>query len=115
VKFDGFVFEPAVFGKDREFISTATAPLKVVQADDGIYHEPFHLIHRKLAVTVGSLNGCAEFLCVFGFVHIFGLVSVSLAIANAGLLHAPPGAQVFFIGAVNYFTPRCMGESQPEP
>jgi hypothetical protein len=46
--------------------------------------------------------------CKFDFdgvncgVHIFGLVSVSLAAANAGLLHIPPGAQVFFIGAVHF-------------
>jgi len=33
---------------------------------------------------------------------LFGLVSVSLAIANAGLLHVPRRAQVFFIGAVHF-------------
>jgi hypothetical protein len=35
-------------------------------------------------------------------VHIFGLVSVSLPSGNTGSSHIPPGAQVFFIGAVHF-------------
>jgi hypothetical protein len=41
--------------------------------------------------------------------HIFGLVSVVLPGVNAGSSHILRRVQVFFIPAVNYFTPRCMG------